>query len=91
MNKNLKEKIYAYIEEVDKTASGNWSEEDIVKMAEHFYMLGRKEDGIDIASGGEKATHFYVMKNGRCVSDYDNKEEALKHARKIGGQLAYEV
>lgn len=41
MNKNLQDKIYAYIEEMDKTANGNWNEEDIVKMAEHFYMLGQ--------------------------------------------------
>lgn len=157
MDKKLQDEIYAYIEEVDKTASGNWSEEDIVKMAEHFYMLGRNfqpdnyEDFKDLVMKkvGEcprcwrkgqavfnvvdeqfnvarevqfvdnvdcyyddtkieeflrhawiaycaqvkqnECAHFYVMKDGRCVSDYDNKEDALKHARKIGGQLAYEV
>lgn len=41
--------------------------------------------------GDEKATRFYVMKNGHCVSDYDNKEDALKHAREIGGQIGYGI
>lgn len=34
---------------------------------------------------------FYVMKNGHCVSDYSNKEDALKHAREIDGQIGYGV
>lgn len=34
--------------------------------------------------------HYYVLKNGRCVSDYDDKEKALKHALEIGGELGYE-
>ena len=35
-------------------------------------------------------THYYVIKNGRCVSDYDDRERALKHAIDIGGELGYE-
>lgn len=41
----------------------------------------------DILSGKKS---YYVYKNGRCVSDYDNEEDAKRHAEEIDGEVAYE-
>jgi len=37
-----------------------------------------------------KIEHYYVIKDGRCISDYDDKEQAQKEADSIGGIVAVE-
>jgi len=36
----------------------------------------------------EEQKTYFVIKDGRTISDYNNKEEAEKHARDIGGEIA---
>lgn len=34
---------------------------------------------------------YYVTKDGRCVSDYDNIEDAKRHAEQIEGEVATRI
>jgi len=37
-----------------------------------------------------KKYHYYVYKDGRCISDYKTRKSAEKCAREVEGELAIE-
>ena len=37
-----------------------------------------------------KKLHYYVLKDGHCLSDFDNREEAEEYARLVDGELGIE-
>lgn len=34
--------------------------------------------------------HYYVLKDGHCLSDFDDEDEARKYAKDVDGDLAIE-